>query len=203
MPTFPYTDAELFALRGKDAVLADYIDRVGRIEREIVPDLFAGLVRSIVAQQISSAALKTILARMSGLLCEFTPERVLAAGPEAIQRCGLSMRKAGYIHAAAERVACGSLDLNALNDLPDEQVIASLVTLPGIGEWTAEMLLIFSLCRKDVLSRKDLGINRGIRRLYGVDDVPDGMFEALRARYSPYGSIASLYLWDAAKVAIT
>ncbi len=199
MPTFPYTDAELLALREKDAVLADYIDRVGRIEREIVPDLFAGLVRSIVAQQISSAALKTILMRMSDLLCEFTPECVLAAGPEAIQLCGLSMKKAGYIHAVAERVACGSLNLAALSGLPDERVIASLVTLPGIGEWTAEMLLIFSLCRRNVLSRKDLGINRGIRRLYGVDDVSDEMFSALRARYSPYASIASLYLWDAAK----
>lgn len=199
MPTFPYTDAELLALREKDAVLADYIGRVGRVEREIVPDLFAGLVRSIVAQQISSAALRTILMRMEGLLGEFTPGRVLAAGPEAIQRCGLTMKKAGYIHTAAERVACGSLDLNALNNLPDEQVIASLVTLPGIGEWTAEMLLIFSLCRRDVLSRKDLGINRGIWRLYGVDDVSNEMFEALRARYSPYASIASLYLWDAAK----
>ena len=201
MPTFPYTDAELLALRDKDAVLADYIDRVGRIEREIVPDLFAGLVRSIVAQQISSAALKTILARMSDLLCEFTPERVLAAGPEAIQRCGLSMKKAGYIHTAAQCVACGSLDLAALNGLPDEQVIASLVTLPGIGEWTAEMLLIFSLCRRNVLSRKDLGIDRGIRRLYGVEGVSNEMFETLRARFSPYASIASLYLWDAAKPA--
>lgn len=125
-----------------------------------------------------------------------TPDLVCGTDIRDIQKCGMSMRKAGYIKAAAQAVHSGALDLAALRQMPDDEVIKHLSALPGIGVWTAEMLLIFSLGRKDVLSFGDLAIRRGICRLYGHKELSRERFERYRKRYSPYGSIASLYLWE-------
>ena len=105
------------------------------------------------------------------------------------------MRKAGYIKSAAEAVYSGRIDLSALHELSDEEIIHRLMALPGIGVWTTEMLLIFSLGRKDVLSYGDLAIRRGLCKLYGHKTLTKEQFARYKSRYSPYGSIASLYLW--------
>jgi DNA-3-methyladenine glycosylase II len=108
----------------------------------------------------------------------------------------MSMRKAGYIRGIGEAVASGRLDLDVLREFPDNEVITRLLALNGVGVWTAEMLLIFSMERPDVLSWGDLAIRRGMMRLYGRDTLDREVFERYRKRYSPYGSIASLYLWE-------
>ena len=105
------------------------------------------------------------------------------------------MRKAGYIKGVAEAVTAGKLNLKLLSGKTDAEVIRELSSFPGIGVWTAEMLLIFSLGRRDVLSWSDLAIRRGMLALYGHRELTRGMFEDCRRRYSPYGSVASLYLW--------
>jgi len=106
------------------------------------------------------------------------------------------MRKAGYIKVIGEAVATGELDLAGLRNLSDDEVIARLQEFEGVGAWTAEMLLIFSMERPDVLSWNDLAIRRGMMNLYGKTMLDKEQFEVLRKRYSPYGSIASLYLWE-------
>ena len=104
----------------------------------------------------------------------------------------------GYIQGIAREVASGALDLEALRHAPDEELIRELSALNGIGVWTAEMLMIFSLCRPDVLSWGDLGIRRGMALLYGDRELTRERFERRRKRYSPYGSVVSLYLWSLA-----
>ena len=192
---FPYTEIELDALKGKDKKLAAVIDHYGIIEREINRDLFSALVGSIIAQQISSKAAKTVEARLYLFCGGITPEQICAAELSGIQECGMSIRKAAYIKKAGEAVCSGAIDLSALEGKPDEEVIALLSALPGIGVWTAEMLLIFSLGRLDVLSYGDLAIRRGLSKLYCHKKLTKEQFARYKKRYSPYGSIASLYLW--------
>jgi 3-methyladenine DNA glycosylase/8-oxoguanine DNA glycosylase len=107
----------------------------------------------------------------------------------------MSLRKAEYIKGIAEAALSGKVDFGRLHTLSDEEIIKKLSSLRGVGVWTAEMLLIFSLCRSDVVSYKDLAICRGIMNLYGLKELPKERFERYRKRYSPYGSVASLYLW--------
>ena len=198
MPYFSYSDDEIAALAPKDRKLGAAIARIGRIEREVQPDLFAALIESIIAQQISAKAAVTIKRRVSELYGGITPEAIGALSEAQIQQCGMSHRKAGYVKAAANAVLDGSLDLNNLSQIDDEAAIKELVKLPGVGIWTAEMLLIFSLQRPNVFSYGDLAIRRGLCKLHGHKEITKAQFEKYRKRYAPYQSIASLYLWHIA-----
>jgi 3-methyladenine DNA glycosylase/8-oxoguanine DNA glycosylase len=195
MHLFQYGKAEIDHLKSRDKKLGRAIDRIGVIERQVMPDLFAALVHSVVAQQISSKAAATIWGRLCGKLLDITPRKVAGMDVSDIQKCGVSMRKARYIKGIGEAAFRGDLDLLELRELPDEVVIEKLSSLPGIGVWTAEMLLIFSLCRPDVVSWGDLAIQRGMMNLYGLKELSKEQFDRFRKRYSPCGSVASLYLW--------
>jgi DNA-3-methyladenine glycosylase II len=186
---------ELDYLRKKDKKLGEAIDRIGFIEREVIPDLFTALVNSIVAQQISMKAVDTIWRRMEERFGEITAENMAKQAVEDIQQCGMTMKKAVWIKSIADSVSSGDLDLNELAQLPDEEVCRRLCLLNGIGLWTAEMLMTFSLQRKDVVSWGDLAIRRGMMRLYHHKKLDKAKFERYKRRYSPYGTIASLYLW--------
>lgn len=192
---YSYGETEINHLKRRDKKMAAAIDRLGMLARPLSPDLFAALIRNIVDQQISVKAALTVNARLVALLGTVTPMTVAAASAEAIQGCGMTMRKAEYIKGAAEAALNGSLDLSAIAQLPDNDVIAQLSSLNGVGVWTAEMLLISSLCRPDVLSWGDLAIRRGMMNLYRHKTLPRERFERYRRRYAPYGTTASLYLW--------
>ncbi len=192
---FEYGAKELAFLAGKDKRLAQAIERIGLISRPLMPDLFAALVGTIIDQQISTKAGKTVNARLLALAGAFTPPCLEQLTAEQIQSCGMSMRKALYIKGAATAAMSGELDLPAIHDYSDQQVIDTLSKLPGIGIWTAEMLMIFSLGRPDILSWGDLAIRRGMMNLYRHKTLTRERFERYRRRYSPYGSTASLYLW--------
>ena len=105
------------------------------------------------------------------------------------------MRKVGYLRNAAQAAVSGEVDFAALSERSDAEIVETLVALKGVGVWTAEMLLIFALGRPDVLSFRDLGIRRGLMLLNGLEKISDSEFEAIRRRISPYGTLASLYLW--------
>ena len=195
MPHFQYSDDDAAALAGKCKRLAAAMESIGRIEREVQPDLFTALTDSIISQQISNKAAATVSARFRALVGDVTPESVYALAATDIQQCGMSMRKAGYLKSAAAAVVTGDLPLASLPQLPDADVVRTLSALPGIGVWTAEMLMIFSMQRPDVMSFGDLAIRRGLMNLHRHREMPRERFERYRRRYSPYGSIASLYLW--------
>jgi len=195
MEFFEYGQTEIDHLKSRDKKLAAAIDRFGTIKREVTPDLFTALVKSVVAQQISTKAAETVWGRLCAQLTAITPDNIAAVEVSEIQKCGLSMRKAGYIKGLGDASLCGKLDLLKLGALPDAEIIKKLLSLNGLGVWTAEMILIFSLCRPDVVSRGDLAIRRGMMNLYGLKNLTEKQFDRYRKRYSPYGSVASLYLW--------
>ena len=193
---FEYGDEAVEHLKSKDKKLAAAIDAVGHVYREMEEgDLFSGVVHHIIGQQVSAAAQATVWARMQENLGEVTSATVNAASVDELQACGTTFKKAGYIKNFAAKVASGEFDVDAIEHMDDAQAIEVLSSLQGIGTWTAEMLLLFNLGHPDVLSFGDLAIHRGMRMVYHHRKVTREMFERYRRRYSPYGSVASLYLW--------
>ena len=192
---FEYGEKEIEYLKRKDKKLGVAIDKIGLIKREITPDPFTALVSSVVSQQISNKAAATVWSRLCTLLGNVTPEKIHQTNLAEIQACGMSVRKAGYIKGLADAANQGIVDFKNLHTLPDEEIIRKLSSLHGVGVWTAEMLLIFSLSRPNVVSYKDLAICRGMMNLYGLKELSKEKFEQYRRRYSPYGTVASLYLW--------
>lgn len=197
---FQYGETEINSLKKCDKRLAELIERIGEIKRPLTPDLFTALVKNIIEQQISVSAAITVNQRLLNLCGGiYTPERIAKLSEQEIQQCGMTMRKAGYIIGIADAVISEKLNLNKIPDMTDKEVIDTLIQLKGIGIWTAEMLLISSLNRPDILSWGDLAIQRGIMRLYRHKTLDKACFERYRKRYSPYGSTASLYLWALSK----
>lgn len=196
MPAFRYGKKEIEHLKKRDRRLGVAIDQIGMIERAITPDIFTALVASVAGQQISAKAAETVWNRMEERFGIITPDTISAATAEEIRQCGISLKKAGYIRGIGDAVVGGDLDLAGLHELSDDDVISRLTVLHGIGIWTAEMLLIFAMERPDVLSWGDLAIRRGMMRLYSKESIDRVAFERYRKRYSPYGSVASLYLWE-------
>ncbi len=192
---FQYGKKEIEHLKKADKRLAEAIEKVGVIKRGVNPDLFSALVNSIVGQQISTKAQQTIWARMTQSLGEVSPDTVDALSLEELQKFGITFKKAEYIKSLATKVLSGEFDIHALNEMTDEEVCAELSKLKGIGVWTAEMLMIFSMQRPDILSYGDLAIHRGMRMLYRHRSIDKTKFEKYRERYTPYASVASLYLW--------
>lgn len=192
---FEYGQQQTDYLSKRDRRLGDAIARIGPVERTVDPDLFSALVNAIVGQQISTKAHVTIWNRFLSELGTVTPAVVDACPAERLQSLGISFRKASYIKSTARRVCAGELDLDALHNLPDAEVCRVLSSLDGVGVWTAEMLMTFSMQRPDIVSFGDLAIQRGMRMLYRHRVITRPLFEKYRRRYSPFGSVASLYLW--------
>lgn len=199
---FLYGEKELTYLKKKDKRLGQVIDVLGPIERGTDSDLFASVVRHIAGQQISMAAQATIWRRMTDALGQITPERIYVTDAATLQTCGISYRKAEYIKDFAQKVHDGVFNVEALADKSDDEVIAELSALKGIGVWTAEMLMIFCMQRPDILSFGDLAIQRGLRMLYHHRKIDRKLFEKYRRRYSPYGTVASFYIWAVSNGAI-
>ena len=195
MPFFEYGSREIDYLCSRDRLLAGAIAQIRPVQRAVTPDLFAALVNSIVGQQISTKAHITIWNRFQAGLGEVTPQAVDACPDEQLQAFGISFRKVRYIKSAARRVCAGELDLDALQALPDAEVCRILSSLDGVGVWTAEMLMTFSMQRPDIVSFGDLAIQRGMRMLYRHRAITRPLFDKYRRRYSPCGTVASLYLW--------
>lgn len=191
---FEYGDTELEFLCKKDKKLGAAIDRIGMIKREVNPNVFASLVESIVGQQISSKAAATVCRKLY-TLCKLDADRLQALCVEDIQGCGMSMRKAGYIKNIADAAVNRIVDFDTLGEKNDEEIFKILTALNGVGVWTAEMIMIFSLMRPNVVSYGDLAIRRGMMHLYGLKELSREQFNKYAKRYTPYGSVASLYLW--------
>ena len=199
---FQYGEKEIEYLKQKDKKLAAVIDRIGKIERAVDTDLFSAVVHHIVGQQISTKAQATIWQRMNDALGVVNADNVLSAGVEGLQSLGMTFRKSEYISDFARKVKSGEFDLDAVWKKSDDEVIAELSALKGVGVWTAEMILLFCMQRPDVFSFGDLAILRGMRMVYHHRKIDRKLFEKYRRRLSPYCSVASLYFWAVAGGAI-
>ncbi len=170
--------------------------RAGRPERD---DHYGALVRAIVGQQLSVSAARAIYGRLTERFAGLppTPAQILAEDPEGLRAAaGLSRAKVGYLRSLAEHVLSGELALERLDELSEEDVIAELVAVKGLGMWTAHMFLMFHLERPDVLPVGDLGIRRAIERSYALDALPDAAtMEKIAAPWRPHRTLACRYLW--------
>jgi DNA-3-methyladenine glycosylase II len=199
-------------LRDADPVLEALIDEVGvdglgdpRAGRP--RDHYGALVRSIVGQQLSTKAARSIYNRLTDRFGGRTPtpDQVLADDPDELKAAaGLSRAKVSFLRSLAEHVLNGSLQLERLDDLPDEEVIAELVAVRGLGVWSAHMFLMFHLGRPDVLPVGDLGIRRAVMHRYGLSELPaPAELERIAQPWRPYRTLACRFLWrslDAAPV---
>lgn len=197
-----YGTQETEYLKSRDKRLGKAIDRIGHINRAVDTDLFSAVVHQIIGQQISTAAQETLWKRLTGQLGRVDADSILSLGKDGLQAVGMTYRKAEYIQDFAGKVKNGEFDIAALTTMSDADVAAALSSLKGIGVWTAEMIMIFCMQRPDIVSFGDLGILRGMRMLYRHRSIDREKFEKHRRRYSPCGTVASLYLWAIAGGAI-
>lgn len=195
---FKYGKTEIDWLKSRDARLAEAIERVGTVERAVIPDLFAALVHSIIGQQISTKMHEKIWCRMQEALNGVTAEKIEQTSRDTLQKFGITFKKADWIKSAAHKVLTGEFNISRLYNLSDSEAIAELVKLDGIGVWSAEMLLLFSMQRQNVFSFGDLAIQRGMRMIFHHRKITRELFEKYRRRFSPYCSVASLYIWAVA-----
>jgi DNA-3-methyladenine glycosylase II len=192
-------------LAAADPVMAGLIERLG--ERSVdtrrrgvpKPDAYGALLRTVIAQQLSSKAARTIYGRLLELFGGGTPspEQVLGTPEAELQSVGLSWRKVEYIRDLAAHVQTGELELDRLDELSDEEVIEEVVAVRGFGRWSAEMFLIFHLERPDVLAGDDLGIRKAVQIAFGMEEMPTPQeVVEIGERWRPHRSLASIYLWE-------
>lgn len=193
-------------LRRADPVLARVVDAVGPIEIALRRERFQALSRAIIFQQLAGAAARTIYTRFVALFPSRrfpTPRQVLDAPPEELRRAGLSRQKSLYLKDLAAHVDSGALNFQRFSRMDDEEIIADLTRVHGVGRWTAEMFLMFNLGRPDVLPVDDLGVRNAVRRLYRMRKMPDAKrLRALAEPWRPYRSAASWYLWRSGEIVL-
>ena len=174
-------------LLSKDKYIGPLIKKWGHCTIKPIKkqNYFEDLVDAICSQQLSGKAAKTIFTRVKNLLMKITPENIIGTNDQKLRDCGLSWQKVSYIRDLATKVTNGELNILILNKLSDEEVINKLVAVKGIGRWTAEMFLMFSLARPDIFPKDDLGIQKAMKNLKIKNS----------NRWKPYRTIASWYLW--------
>ncbi|HTU47173.1 MAG TPA: DNA-3-methyladenine glycosylase [Bryobacteraceae bacterium] len=184
-------------LKNADPILAGIIERVGPCQITLREPTFETLARSIAFQQLSGKAARTIFDRLRKAVGRrFTATAFLKLSQEELRACGLSRQKIASLTDLAEHVARRQINFRKLTDLPDEEIVALLSQVRGVGVWTAQMFLIFALQRPNIMPLGDLGIRNAVRRAYGLSDLPDSTELAkLSKKWHPYCSVASWYLW--------
>ncbi|MCE3226039.1 MAG: DNA-3-methyladenine glycosylase 2 family protein [Bacteroidetes bacterium] len=185
----------------KDKQLKKAIKQIGTLKLSKNDDLYFALMRSIVSQQLSVKAADTIFRRFLELFKDGYPhpKQVLKMKDEKLRSAGLSFQKAGYLKNIAQFSIDKTLDYHELKSKPDDELIEYLVEIKGVGRWTVEMILMFSLGRPDVFPKDDLGIQNGIKKLYNINPSNKkelyNQMDTIAERWKPYRTLACMYLW--------
>ncbi len=185
-------------LRRSDPVLKQVIDRVGPFQLEPRRGRFQSLVRSILAQQISTAVARSMLRKLEARLAprKLTPESLGGLSFDDLRGLGLSRQKSTYLQDLTDKVVSKTVKLHRVHRLTDEEIIEELIQVKGIGRWTVQMFLIFCLGRPDVFAPDDFGLRSAIQKLYGLAELPKrAEAEAIAAPWRPHATVASWYLW--------
>jgi DNA-3-methyladenine glycosylase II len=205
VPAPPAEDAGFrFLLECEDPVMAALVERIGPLDRAArrrgrPDDGYGALVRTIVGQQLSTRAARTIYSRLIGIFGGNppTPAEIIAAEEADLRAAGLSRQKIGYLRDLAARVQRGELELEGLHALPDDEVAQRITAVKGLGQWSADMFLMFFLRRPDVLPVGDLGIRRAVERAYGLPALPEADdLRTLAEPWRPHRTLGCMYLWE-------
>jgi DNA-3-methyladenine glycosylase II len=201
-----WVSAAVDHLRRADPVLSLIIEQVGSYSLKRRPEKFQALVRAIIFQQLAGKAAQSIYERFVGLFPSTrfpSPAGVLEVGEADLRRIGLSRQKTAYIRDLASHIVAGTLSFQRFPRMDDEEIIAELTRVKGIGRWTAEMFLIFNLGRPDVLPVDDLGIRNGVMRAYGLEKPPRAAeLRQLGEPWRPYRTVATWYIWQSTRIVI-
>ena len=185
-------------LRQSDPVMADVIRRVGAFQLKPKRGRFESLVRSILAQQISTAVARSMLKKLQQRVApnRITPDSLCRLSVDDLRAIGLSRQKGAYLLDLTQKVRERSVRLHLVQRMTDEEVIAELLPVKGIGRWTVQMFLIFCLGRVDVFAPDDFGLRSALQKLYGLSELPKRAHaEELAVPWRPYATVASWYLW--------
>ncbi|OPJ57233.1 DNA-3-methyladenine glycosylase family protein [Alkalithermobacter paradoxus] len=195
---FNKNDKESIYISSIDEKMSKLIERVNECKVVLADDYYLSLIKSIIGQQLSLKAADTIYNRFIEL-CEYvTPEKITSLKDEELRSIGLSRSKIIYMKDLSNNVINKCIDLNEIDNYEDEEIIKILTKVKGIGKWTAQMFLIFSLGRLDIFSPQDLGLKKGIKWLYDLNEIPSEKETMhMSEKFSPYRTVLSLYLWEA------
>lgn len=194
---FAISSKSIEHLRNSDPYMKALIDYVGDIDRYIINDPFTALVNSIVYQQLAYPAATTIWNRFAHLVGDINPKSVIEKSDEALRGCGLSNSKTIYVKEISKAFLYEGFNDMDWNALSNEEAIQKLITIKGIGRWTAEMFIMFCLGRENVFSYGDLGLRNGITKLYKLNNDPtSNEVDIIKRAWAPYETIAAFYLWE-------
>ena len=188
---------DLEALKALDPVLSEYIDNSEMPIRYYDNSFFECVTKTLIGQLISKKAADSIYQNLKHLLKQVSAKNFIEKDKEEIINCGIYEKKYNQILTVAKDVKSGILDAQQLALSNDQKIVKTLCKYPGIGPWSAEMILLFGLKRKDILSFNDFGIRSGVKKVYDLKTLSKVDFEKIKKRLSPYGSLASLYFWQA------
>ena len=194
---FNVESREVIHLLRCDSYLKKLILKVGSLKVEIDEDYYNNLVNTIIGQQLSLKAADTIMRRIKNICGTISPEKLLSVSEEELRAAGTSYAKIAYIKGLSQKILQNEIVLEKLKDLSDQEAVQILTGIKGIGNWTAEMFLIFSLGRLDIFSFDDAGLQKAIKWLYKRENLDKTELKKVSDNWAPYRSIASLYLWEA------
>ena len=191
------TDVKAIRFLKRDPKLTKIIERVGDYKIRKRNNHFATLVESIISQQLASSAAEAILRRFKKLYPKFPkPIQILNTKESLLRSAGLSKMKVGYLKDLARKIEDGKIKIKTLSKMNDDEIISQLTQVKGVGRWTAEMFLIFSLGREDIFPVGDLGLRKGVQMAFSLPQLPRPKeIEEIGMRWKPYRSIATWYLW--------
>ncbi|UFU00636.1 DNA-3-methyladenine glycosylase 2 family protein [Radiobacillus kanasensis] len=200
---FTMEDDKVQHLINRDPILEKLIRKIGTIHMKLSQDYYRSIVQQIIGQQLSLKAAATIIGLVEQIWSDFNPELIGDIEDEVIRGAGVSKPKIKYIRDLTDKHLTKEVDLSAIHSHEDAEVLKQLTSVKGIGKWTAEMFLIFSLARLDVLSYGDVSIQNAIRWLYQIEKEEPLELDEFKEKWAPYNSVASLYLWEAINRGLT
>ena len=179
----------------KNPVMSALVNHYGKLEMGRVSDIYLSLVLHIISQMLANSVSDVLIKRFINLVGDITPENVLAVSVDEIRECGISRKKAEYIIALSNSVLDGLYDFSLLDGMSDNEAIKYLMQIKGVGKWTAEMIVEFTMGRLNIFSYDDVALQNGIKKAHGFKTLSKRRFEGLRKKYSPYCSVASVYYY--------
>ena len=190
-----YGSKEMNYISEKNPVMSALVNHYGKLEMGRVSDIYLSLVLHIISQMLANSVSDVLINRLINLVGDITPENVLAVSVDEIRECGISRKKAEYIIALSNSVLDGLYDFSLLDGMSDNEAIKYLMQIKGVGKWTAEMIVEFTMGRLNIFSYDDVALQNGIKKAHGFKTLSKRRLEGLRKKYSPYCSVASVYYY--------
>lgn len=190
-----YDEKEMKYISNKHPIMKTLVEHYGKVEMGKVNDIYTSLTLHIIGQMLANSVSEVLIRRFIVLVGEITPENILCAGIEKIRECGISRKKAEYILELSNNVIEGIYDFARLSSMSDDEAVKYLMQIKGVGKWTAEMVVEFTMGRLNIFCYEDVALQNGIMKAHGFKTLSKVRFERLRKLYSPYCSVASLYYY--------